>query len=462
MNIVATLHQPRQEILDLIDTLILLAPGGRLAFFGPPSQLKDHFGGFGYNCPLSSNVADFVMDVLAGFVVPAGKSVSPPVKETNAMLCDHWEATMLPQHSLYMQNEVSEIASQTLALRSTFCAGNEVSEVYVGKANADIPTFDLMEYMFNFRKTVYVSFSRQKKAYNRSFESIISVAIMLFIAGFVVGIILKPVRLSSNNFNGSAPNLIFQTIVGQLTFGLLTLIWGLQLFIGDELMRNREMEGGISLLPLVCGKIFASYVELWFFALAFVMGYYPTLQSNASFAQYWGIFLLVHMPVSALGNLLAVCVPGSKRDLAAMAVLIALWLFGGVMIPYPSLVKSLPGIGPLLNALSPFKWSFELQMVIELSAYDEIWDELIDAIYHAFYFHPSNLSLCVGMLFVYWFIANMLCCLILFFQRDNYRLGRLCWDRMVSLLPQFNRNNKGDEKFAETKSPIVSTTISKG
>jgi ABC-type multidrug transport system ATPase subunit len=30
VNIIATLHQPRQEIIDLLHTLILLGPGGRL------------------------------------------------------------------------------------------------------------------------------------------------------------------------------------------------------------------------------------------------------------------------------------------------------------------------------------------------------------------------------------------------------------------------------------------------
>ena len=198
-------------------------------------------------------------------------------------------------------------------------------------------------------------------------------------------------------------------------------------------MRNREMEGGISLLPLVCGKIFASYVELWFFALAFVMGYYSTLQSNASFLQYWGLYLLIHMPVSALGNLLTVLVQGKKRDLVAMGALIIMWLFGGVQPSYSLVSILLPVVGPFLNAISPFRWSFQLQMVIELSTYDEVWSQLVNGLYTEFNFHPSNIPLCVCMLFVYWFIVNMLCFAVLLFQRDDYRIWRTaisylsCW-----------------------------------
>jgi ABC-type multidrug transport system permease subunit len=124
----------------------------------------------------------------------------------------------------------------------------------------------------------------------------------------VVGYILLPIRMNDSNFQGAAPNIIFQLIVGQLSFGLLTLIWSLQLFSGDELMRNREEAGGVILFPLLVGKIMASYVELWFFALAFVMGYYSTVEANGPFLAYWGVYLLIHMCVSSIGNLLTLIV----------------------------------------------------------------------------------------------------------------------------------------------------------
>lgn len=48
-NIVATVHQPRQEIVLLFDNLILLAPGGRMVYCGPSSGLADHFSARGYS-----------------------------------------------------------------------------------------------------------------------------------------------------------------------------------------------------------------------------------------------------------------------------------------------------------------------------------------------------------------------------------------------------------------------------
>jgi hypothetical protein len=53
---------------------------------------------------------------------------------------------------------------------------------------------------------------------------------------------------------------------------------------------------------------------------------------------------------------------GKKRDLISMGVLIVLWLFGGIQPPGPNLQTMLPVIGPFLNAISPFRWSFEIQV----------------------------------------------------------------------------------------------------
>ena len=158
VNIVATLHQPRQEILDLIDNLILLAPGGRLAYFGPPGLLKDHFSKFGYICPTSSNAADFVMDVLAGFMTPQGKTSSPPVKETIALLCNHWQENKQPEHVAYLAKEVNTIGTMTEEMRVFHSYSDlAVVEATPGKRER------FQELMFGWRKTFYVSFSRQKK-----------------------------------------------------------------------------------------------------------------------------------------------------------------------------------------------------------------------------------------------------------------------------------------------------------
>jgi hypothetical protein len=87
-NVVATLHQPRKEIFDLIDTLVLLAPGGRVAYYGPARKLAAYFRRLSFHCPRSGNVADFVMDVLSGFVCMSGEAGLRPVEQVLNCICD--------------------------------------------------------------------------------------------------------------------------------------------------------------------------------------------------------------------------------------------------------------------------------------------------------------------------------------------------------------------------------------
>ncbi len=57
MTIVTIIHQPRQEIFDSLDSLVLLGEG-RMIYRGPTSGIQSHFGDLGYRFPKHHNPAD--------------------------------------------------------------------------------------------------------------------------------------------------------------------------------------------------------------------------------------------------------------------------------------------------------------------------------------------------------------------------------------------------------------------
>jgi len=65
VNVVVTIHQPRREIFNLFDNLLLLAHGGREMFFGPCKSIGSYLETLGYSCPPQMNLADFVLDLTA-------------------------------------------------------------------------------------------------------------------------------------------------------------------------------------------------------------------------------------------------------------------------------------------------------------------------------------------------------------------------------------------------------------
>jgi hypothetical protein len=58
-----------------------------MVFCEPAHLLGAHFNGLGYALRPGSNVADFVMDVLAGFVSREGESTHESVPELIEYLC---------------------------------------------------------------------------------------------------------------------------------------------------------------------------------------------------------------------------------------------------------------------------------------------------------------------------------------------------------------------------------------
>jgi ABC-type multidrug transport system ATPase subunit/ABC-type multidrug transport system permease subunit len=73
LTCVAVIHQPRGEIFDLIDDLILLVPGGKVAYQGPIRHVIGWFAQYGYDLPHpKANRTDFLLDVTCGKIQKNG------------------------------------------------------------------------------------------------------------------------------------------------------------------------------------------------------------------------------------------------------------------------------------------------------------------------------------------------------------------------------------------------------
>ncbi|RUS80972.1 hypothetical protein EGW08_011247, partial [Elysia chlorotica] len=60
--VLMSVHQPRSDIVNMLDKIAILT-GGQLAYLGTPSQMVPYFTGIGYTCPLNENPCDIYLDV---------------------------------------------------------------------------------------------------------------------------------------------------------------------------------------------------------------------------------------------------------------------------------------------------------------------------------------------------------------------------------------------------------------
>lgn len=94
VNVIGTIHQPRYEILQQIDNVMLLAPGGTVAYLGPCSKIAAYFHSMNFTCPTLCNITDFMMDVLSGHVTEDNQNKVAPVVDVISKISCHWENQM--------------------------------------------------------------------------------------------------------------------------------------------------------------------------------------------------------------------------------------------------------------------------------------------------------------------------------------------------------------------------------
>ncbi|KAI7830244.1 P-loop containing nucleoside triphosphate hydrolase protein [Gamsiella multidivaricata] len=62
-TVILTVHQPRSDIYELFDDLLLLSQG-KVVYFGQAQTAAAYFEGLGHECPVGWNVADYFLDLI--------------------------------------------------------------------------------------------------------------------------------------------------------------------------------------------------------------------------------------------------------------------------------------------------------------------------------------------------------------------------------------------------------------
>ena len=63
-TLVLTIHQSRSDLWNYFGNVLLLARGGYPAYAGKGSSMLSHFSALGYDCPRTTNPADFALDLI--------------------------------------------------------------------------------------------------------------------------------------------------------------------------------------------------------------------------------------------------------------------------------------------------------------------------------------------------------------------------------------------------------------
>ncbi|KAI8608211.1 P-loop containing nucleoside triphosphate hydrolase protein [Chytriomyces sp. MP71] len=110
MIVLMTIHQPRTEILDLFDKIILLSLGKTL-WFGPTNDALEHFAKFGHPLPAKTNPSDHFLDVITldGRTEQAKKDSTERIDKLHKAYIDEYSGHVSPFPSQMLPVETKQI-----------------------------------------------------------------------------------------------------------------------------------------------------------------------------------------------------------------------------------------------------------------------------------------------------------------------------------------------------------------
>lgn len=345
-TIILTIHQPRVEAYRLIDNVILLVTGGRLAYYGPAfPDAPEYFSGFfpKYAYKKENNPADYLLDML----------------DLNSAI-EHFdwqkEFTLSPYYTRFVQNRLSqrkELQHNTEKKRIT-------------------------------KRSVLVQFSRLFSRYTiRKLRDRSSLLIQLLqtpviggilawlfweegnamqnaekISGIKMDELLSLIQLQ----NGVHPTL-FLLAAAAFWFGCSNVA---REIVSDRAIYLRERRTGLRSSAYLASIFAYQFILAGIQTFLIAVIIWPAVELHSNFFLGWAILTLIAACGISLGLLVSA---SSRTEVTAISTIPLLLLpqlmLGGFIKRYGELMLTHNGVQDNLSDLMPLRWAFEAIINLE-------------------------------------------------------------------------------------------------
>lgn len=279
ITIIVTIHQPRAEIMEMVDELILLA-NGQVVCEGRESNVRHYFETLGFCFPTYMNSGDVITDIITG----NGRMYKAEGNTSTEWLVAHW-ACSRPTVNTGNVSPTSPTSPETGQrhpfLRSTLATLTRRASHLCHQDLHDPTILDALNKRgASYVKQTWLCLCRAMLQQWRHKSSLCSEIILAALAAFLLG-------LSSQSKNGvlfhgiykgsfsvlspavdmtSAPQLSMLTAVA---IGLISAGPGVRVFSEEILLHRREAEAGHSRLAYFLAKVLATIPRMLFACLHF-------------------------------------------------------------------------------------------------------------------------------------------------------------------------------------------------
>ncbi|KAL9058237.1 MAG: hypothetical protein Q9162_001836 [Coniocarpon cinnabarinum] len=336
ITVIVIIHQPRSEIFEMIDNLILLG-NGQMIYEGPEEDVKAYFEHFGFRIPAHANQGDVVTDIITG----NGRDYKPHGETSKEALIGYWQKSRDGRNSLHKH---SSTPPEAASLR-----------VSIKKRGAPYWT-----------QTYYCLTRALLQQYRQrsSFWFEMGVAA---IGGFLIGLANNGKKgafytsvypppyqmLSSAGDYRSAPEMALLVCIA---VGLIASSPAVKLFAEEKLIYRRESESGHSRLAYYVAKVISTIPRIVLGCLHFTVPFYLLSTPPISWVIAYWLNLLYFFCIYGLASAVAMV---TRREDAPLLAVMASLIVGVLSGAAPQLAKVNQWHIGWLWRMSPGTWMAE-------------------------------------------------------------------------------------------------------
>ncbi|ORY53533.1 PEP carboxykinase-like protein [Rhizoclosmatium globosum] len=361
LTIVAVIHQPRLEIFEAFDDVLMIAPGGLTAYIGPVDGVQQYFESLGFVFDSRLNPADVLMDILSG-----RGELQPGVpleRQHVSNIVQQWI-----QHS---QSKEALLASQKIDSHENNVAALSAMSDVISKRGA------------SFTRQVILAHNRSILQQTRLIGAFVMESFLGALTGLMIGmsspegeayrgIFVAPFTLISGEQDA-----VYLALLGMINGIVIALVGAppaVKVFGEEMAIYYREAAAGHNKLAYFIGKNISIIFRIamaaaHFSAVYYLMSHPPInlgLQYGAMFLNFFGIYGL-SMIVSMLVR---------RENAPLMGVTSGMIL--GVLCGFAPTIKEAAEQGTLwIYALGTNRWASEALFESWIEQYIDVFDTSI-------------------------------------------------------------------------------------
>ncbi|TKX26041.1 SNQ2-like protein 1 [Elsinoe australis] len=331
---VAIIHQPREEIYNAFDSLLLLAEGKQL-YSGPTNMCEGYFTNQGFHFPPRSNPADTIMDIITG----DGQQYSSKSHfETSVLtLTNYWHTT---GRLFKWPPSTRKSSITTLKLQKSLPPRPHQSPHEQSAALARTISSRGAPWFAQLRFCLLRSITQQL----RTRTSVVLELVTTTIAGLIIG--LSAFSSEGHLFHGiyHPPFALFSpavdnasslqlALLSSVAIGLCASAPGVRTFGEEKLLHAREVGAGHSRSAYYIGKQLATSLRIALAALHFTALLLVLATPRMSFTEAYSVNVAYFYAVYGIAGTVSVLVKKEDGALLALLVSLVLGVFGGVAPP---------------------------------------------------------------------------------------------------------------------------------